>query len=310
MRKITFGVFLLPETNLLDFGGITQAFIEARDFGLNIELIICGEHNEIVTNAGVKIKGVKNYQEIEIGSIDYLFIISANYKYVFSRKFKPSDELLNWVKQIHESGTKICAVCIGAFLIGAAGLLDNIKCTTHWKKTSELKKQFPLSKVHEDVLFIEDNNIITSAGSSSGIDLALYIISKIKDENTSHKIARELVMFGRRGGSTPQESVFLKYRNHYHNGIHKVQDYIINNINEKMYISELSDMANMSERNFCRIFKKETSVTVFDYITRIRKEFITRLLENPDLSKKQIANKVGLESERQLNRIIKKDLVV
>lgn len=310
MKKIKFGIFLLPETNLLDLGGIMQALIEAKDFGLNIDIEICAEAQDVITNAGLRMTGIKNYKELKKEAFDYFFIISANYKYVFSRKFKPSDELLNWINQIHESGTKICAVCIGAFLIGAAGLLDDIKCTTHWKRTRELKEQYPLSKVQEDVLFVEDNNIITSAGSSSGIDLALYIISKIKDENLSHKIARELVMFGRRGGSQPQESTFLKYRNHYHSGIHKVQDYIIDNISEKMHIFDLSNVANMSERNFCRIFKKETTITVFDYITRIRKEFILQLLENPDLSKRQIANKVGLDSERQLNRIIKKDLAI
>lgn len=305
MKKVTIGIFLLPEMNILDFGGITQAFVEAEDFGLNIEVIVCADTTEIKTCAGIKLNGIRDYKKIKNNTLDYLFVISASYKYIFSPKFKPSQELKNWLSILHNSGTKICAVCNGAFLIGAAGLLDDLKCTTHWKITKELKKQFPSCKVQEDILFIEDNNIITSAGSSSGIDLALYVISKLKDEHLSHRVARELVIFGRRSGSMPQKSVFLQFRNHYHSGIHKVQDYIIDHLSEKLKLIDLASMANMSERNFCRVFKKETSVTVLEFITRIRRECILQLLENPDLSKRQIANKVGLESERQLNRIIR-----
>lgn len=309
MKQITVALFILPDTNVLDLGSIAQVFNEAEQMGLKINTVICGETAEISTRLGISINHVTSYKELNLLPTDFLFIMSSDHRYMFTKHFNPSKELLHWLKTTHENGTKICSVCTGAFLLGKAGLLDNIKCTTHWKRTRHLQQSFPEANVQENILFIEDNNIVTSAGSASGIDLALHIISTIKDDYLGHKIARELVVFNRRDGLHPQESFFLQYRNHYHVGIHKVQDYIHRNIGKRLHLCELADVANMSERNFCRIFKKETSLTVFDYITKLRQENISELLKNPDLSKKQIANKVGLESERQVNRLIKMAMV-
>ena len=95
----------------------------------------------------------------------------------------------------------------------------------------------------------------------------------------------------------------LQFRNHIHSGIHKVQDWIIDNIHLKTNLKDLAEIANMSERNFTRTFKKETNATVTDFITLIRKEKIKELSKNLDLSRVEIANKVGLQSERQISRI-------
>lgn len=304
--KVKIILFLMPQANLFDLGGLSQAFSEAKDMGLDIELKICAENTQFSSSIGVTLTKITHFNRLNKDPVQYLFLLSSNINYILSDKLNPSAKLSKWIKDFHQSGTTIVSVCNAAFLLGKIGLLDNIKCTTHWKRTKELQQMFPQAYVQEDILFIEDNNIITSAGSASAIDLALFVIAKIKDDLFSHKVARELVVFNRRTGHQPQESDYLKYRNHVHTGIHKAQDYIESNIQKKIYLFDLTNVANMSERNFCRVFKREVSLTVFEYIHKIRKEKITTLIESTDFSKRQIANKVGLKSERQLRRILSK----
>jgi transcriptional regulator GlxA family with amidase domain len=110
-------------------------------------------------------------------------------------------------------------------------------------------------------------------------------------------------MYIRRDGNSKQESVFLKFRNHIHSGIHQAQDFVVEKIHTKFSNTELADVANMSYRNFCRIFKKETGITPNEYINLIRLEKANSLIKNPDMSKQQIANAVGLKSEKQLSRL-------
>lgn len=156
-------------------------------------------------------------------------------------------------------------------------MLDGIKCTTHWKRTEELQADFPKAKVQQNIIFVEDNGIYTSAGANSAIDVALHILSHLKDDFFAHKIARELVVYNRRRGSDVQQSIYSSNRNHIHNGIHKVQDYLEKNLHKKNMLADLAELANMSHRNFCRIFKKETSLTVIEYVNLLRKEKINEL---------------------------------
>jgi transcriptional regulator GlxA family with amidase domain len=130
-------------------------------------------------------------------------------------------------------------------------------------------------------------------------------VSQLKDDLFSYKIARELVVYMRRKGNESQQSVFLQYRNHIHVGVHRVQDWLQEHINQKTNLEELAEIACMSSRNLTRVFKRETSLSIHDFITLLRKEKINELLKNPDLTRLQIAQKVGLQSERQLMRLIK-----
>lgn len=302
--KITF--LLLPNTNLLDLGGASQVFYEAKDQGLDIDINFCSNEKNIVTATGLALGKIESYNKRKLNKGDYLIVLSSDYKYIFSKAFNPNKALLNWLVELKAKGVTMCAICTGAFLLGKAGLLDGIKCTTHWKRTTELQADFPKAKVQQNIIFIEDNGIYTSAGANSAIDVALHILSRLKDDFFTHKIARELVVYNRRNGPDAQHSVYLNNRNHIHSGIHKVQDYLLGNLHKKNLLSDLAEIANMSHRNFCRIFKKETSLTVIEYVNTLRKEKIKTLLKNPDVAKIEIANQVGLQSEKQVFRILNK----
>ncbi len=302
--KTKFVFLLLPEIHLMDLAGPDQAIHEAIDFGANFEIEYCNLVNDITTTAGLPIGNVKHFSEVDINKGDFLLIPGANASYLQSQSFKNEIHLLQWLRTIYQNGVNICSICSGAFALAESGLLDHISCTTHFKKTKDLQKSYPKAKVIENILFTDNNGIYTSAGIASGIDLTLHIIEKLKGSRFAHLVARELVVYNRRNGNAKQESDLLQFRYHIHAGIHKVQDWIIDNIDTKSNLNELAEIANMSERNFTRTFKKETDITVNEFITLIRKEKIAELLKNPDLSRIAIAEKVGLQSERQISRLI------
>lgn len=301
--KIVF--LILPEIQLLDLAGADQVFYEAKCYGSDIEIDYCAFDTDIHTSTLLPIGKVKALTEISFKAGDYLIIPGAETSYLLSDEFRAKQHLFEWLKMAHNQGVILCSVCTGAFALALAGLLNGRKCTTHWKRTAQLQTLFPKVEVVENILFIEDGNILTSAGVTSGIDLALHIVSQLEDEFFAYKVARELVIYMRRQGHHAQQSVFLQYRNHIHSGVHKVQDWLQENIHQKAALIDLAEIACMSTRNFTRVFRKETGISVNDFTTLIRKEKIKALIKKPDMTHSQIAKACGLKSERQIMRLLK-----
>lgn len=306
--KTQFVFLLLPHLHILDLAGPDQAIHEAIDYGAAFEITYCCLENGIVTTSGLPIGKVPHFSKITMKTGDFLIIPGAKASFLTDKSFKKNKSLFEWLQQLHQDGVNLCSICAGAFVLAEAGLLNHIPCTTHFKKTTELQQNYPLAKVAENVLFTEQNGIYTSAGIASGIDLTLHIIEQLKGSHFAHLVARELVVYNRRNGNASQQSELLKFRKHIHAGIHKAQDYIVQHINIKTSLPELAEIASMSDRNFTRVFRKETGITVNDFITAIRKEISGELLKNPDLSRIEIANRVGLKSDKQLSRILRKSI--
>jgi transcriptional regulator GlxA family with amidase domain len=304
-KSIQLIFLVVPLTNLFDFAGASQVFHEAREQGMDLELKFCSFSSNLRTAADMPLGKLTAFSAIKPRKGDYVFIVSAHIDHMLALHFKPGHPLLQWLNTAYANGANICSFCNGAFILGQTGLLDGRKCTTHWKRTTDLKNRFPLAEVQDNVIFVEDDRIFTSAGATSGVDVALHILGKLKDDYFACKISRELVIYTRRSGSDAQQRVLLSYRNHMHAGIHRVQEWLQQNLHKKVNIPELAEIALMSERNFTRVFKKETQLTVNDYITLLRREKINELLKNPDMSRIQIARRCGLSSERHVNRILK-----
>jgi len=301
--KFTF--LILPRINILDLAGANQAIHESIDYDADFGIEYCGIGETVITISGLPFGNVQHYSKVKLNTNDFLIIPGSAYSYLSSEEFLKNKKLFDWINLQYKNGVNICSICIGAFVLAESGLLNGKNCTTHFGKTKELQDRFPKVKVIENILFTDENNIYTSAGIAAGIDLALHIIEKLKGSYFAHMIARELVIYNRRNGNAAQESELLKCRNHIHTGIHKVQDYLIENISTKTKLSQLAEIATMSERNFTRTFKKETGLTANEFITNIRIAKAKELLKNPNFSKIEVANKVGLQSEKQLSRILK-----
>lgn len=301
---VKFVFLVLPEVHLLDLAGPNQVISESIGYGADFEIEYCSIDARVSSAAGLPFGKLPHYSKIKLKKDDFLIIIGSNTSYLLSESFMEEKELMNRINSLYSAGVNMCSICTGAFVLAQSGLLNGVKCTTHFSLTQKLKELYPLANVTENTLFTEQNGIFTSAGIASGIDLTLYIVEKLKGSYFSHKIARELVVYNRRNGNQNQESELLEYRNHIHAGVHKVQDWLNENLEKKVSLPELAEIANMSDRSLTRIFKKETGATVNEYITVLRKERIKELMKNPDISRAQIAKKCGLKSVRQLIRIM------
>ena len=300
-KKIVF--LISPKTHFLDLAGPDQVFYEAIEFGVAFKLEYCTYTASSYTSSGLYFNHLLPFEQVELHAGDYIIIPGMDAKLVIENKLVPP-AVFDWLKEAYAMGVNICSVCTGSFLLAHCGLLNGKSCTTHWKYTQKMQNLFPRAKVKENVLFTEQDGIFTSAGVASGIDLALHILEKEAGHYLTHKVARELVVYIRRGGNEAQHSVFLSYRNHLHTGVHQVQDWLNENLHKRYSIDDLAEMAHMSTRNFTRIFKKETGITVSDYITLLRCEKIRELKKKPDLSRQQIAQHIGLQSDRQLRRVM------
>lgn len=303
MKKMAF--IIPPTVELLDLSGPAQVFTEAIVHGMEIEMEFYQYSEEPISTAGLGFGKMANYKSAILKEGDYVFVPGMDNEYVNSIPFKAEREFFNWLKACSEKGITVCSICSGAFALGHAGLLRNTECTTHWRRVEALQTQFPQAKVISDILYIKSNNVYTSAGISAGIDMALAILEDMKGALFTHKVARGLVVYHRRSGSHKQQSIYLDYRNHINPQVHEVQDYMIDNLSKENSIESLAAMVGMSPRNLSRVFKEKTGSTVLEYLTLLRKEFASTMLNNPEYTIEYIASKCGFKSARQLQRILK-----
>lgn len=206
-----------------------------------------------------------------------------------------------WIKQ--HRFERYISVCAGALVLAQAGLLENKKCTTHHIHLEDLKSLIPPLQVLENRLFVVDENIYTSAGVTSGIDLALYLIQENNQASLAAEIAQNMVVFSRRGSQDPSFSPWLEHRNHLHQKIHRVQNAIQSDPAKQWSLNELAQIAHCSPRHLSRLFKQETQVTSKEYIYKLRLNLALQLLQTSDLAIEIIASKCGFEDSRQFRRL-------
>jgi transcriptional regulator GlxA family with amidase domain len=303
MRKI---VFIIPPTvELLDLAGPVQVFTEAKFYGFEAEMEFYTYEDNPVSTAGLGFGKLEHYQHAKVKEGDYVFVPGMDYSYVSSIPFRSERDFFKWLKECSDNKVTVCSICNGAFALGYAGLLKDTECTTHWRRVSDLQALFPQAKVLADILYVKSNNVYTSAGISAGIDLTLAILEELKGALFTHKVARGLVVYHRRSGRHKQQSIYLDYRNHINPQVHEVQDYMIDHLAKENSIESLADLVGMSPRNLSRVFKEKTGSTVLEYLTLLRKEYASTMLNNPDYTIEYIASKCGFKSARQLQRILK-----
>ena len=304
MKKIAF--IIPPSVELLDLAGPVQVFTEAKFYGFDIDMEFYQYSEQPVSTAGLGFGKLENFKTAKLKEGDFVFVPGMDNDYVNSIPYKAETDFFKWLKQCSENKITVCSICNGAFSLGHAGLLTDTECTTHWRRVKALQLQFPKAKVLTDILYIKSNNVYTSAGISAGIDLALAILEDLKGPLFTHKVARGLVVYHRRSGTHKQRSIYLDYRNHINPQIHEVQDHLIENLSRENSIEDLASLVGMSPRNLSRVFKEKTGSTVLEYLTLLRKEYASTMLNNPEYTIEYIASQCGFKTARQLQRILKK----
>jgi transcriptional regulator GlxA family with amidase domain len=303
MKKIAF--IIPPTVELLDLAGPVQVFTEAKFYGYEIDIEFYLYRNNPVSTSGLTFGTMANFTDAQLKEGDFVFIPGMDQNYVRSPAFRGERKFFHWLKECAERKINVCSVCNGAFALGEAGLLNGIECTTHWRRVNELQLQFSKTKVLDDVFYVQNSHVCTSAGISAGIDLALSILEDLAGVHFTHKVARGLVVYYRGDGSRKQGTSYLDYRNHINMKVHDVQDYLVDNINGETSIAALGSVAGMSPRNLTRLFKDTTGTTINEYLTQIRLDTARDLLKNPKNTMAAIATKCGFKTERQLQKILK-----
>ncbi|MGO4536465.1 GlxA family transcriptional regulator [Leifsonia sp. 2MCAF36] len=193
----------------------------------------------------------------------------------------------------HERGARLAAISTGAFALAATGLLDGKRATTHWHYTRALAERHPLVRVDENVLFVDEGDILTSAGAASGIDLCLHLVRRDHGVGLSNRVARRLVAAPYRSGGQAQY-VPRSVPEPLGDLFAGTRDWALAHLSEQLTLEELARNANVSARTFSRRFVEDTGYTPMQWVLRARVDVARELLERTDLGVEQIAARVGL----------------
>jgi transcriptional regulator GlxA family with amidase domain len=202
------------------------------------------------------------------------------------------EEALEAVRAAAASGSIILTVCSGAFVVGAAGLLDGRKCTTHWMHADALAALHPTAEVDRNVLFVDDGNLITSAGTAAGIDACLHLVRRELGSEITNTIARRMVVPPQRDGGQRQyidQPIPVRCSE----GFAPHLDWILVNLDKPHTVATLAKRASMSARTFARRFVDETGRTPMQWVTDQRVLYARRLLEETDLDIDRVADRSG-----------------
>lgn len=204
----------------------------------------------------------------------------------------PPAEVLKALRKAHDDGARLLSVCSGAFVLGEAGLLDGRRCTTHWRHTSELAARFPLADVDPNVLYVDADTVITSAGTAAGIDACLHLIRKEFGAAVASRFARRMVVPPHREGGQAQ-FIDQPVPECTADTLAPLLTWMLDNLHRRLPVDELAARALMSPRTFARKFRAEAGTTPHQWLVNQRLFAAQRLLEESSEPIEDIARRTG-----------------
>jgi AraC family transcriptional activator FtrA len=211
----------------------------------------------------------------------------------------PRPEITRALRAAVERGARVASICSGAFLLGHAGLLDGRRATTHWRHTERLARLFPAARVEPDVLYVDEGQVMTSAGSAAGIDLMLHLVRKDYGPHVANMFARRMVVPPHRDGGQSQ-FVVQPIAVRTNDRIASVADWMAGNLRRAITIEALADRAAMSVRTFTRRFRAATGTAPIEWLIRLRVRRAQDLLETSEAPIDQVAHESGFGAPETL----------
>jgi AraC family transcriptional activator FtrA len=208
---------------------------------------------------------------------------------------EPPKELIAALRKAHARGARLVSICLGAFVIAATGLLDGKSVTTHWRYTDKLAKKFPSVAVKPDALYVDEETILTSAGSAAGMDLCLHVIRKDLGSKVANHIARRLAIQPHREGGQAQ-FIEAPVSDASTPWFALLSDWVQTRLQEDLSIERLADQAHMSSRTFIRKFISVNGTSPGNWVVGLRVRRAQELLEVTDLPVDEIATRCGFGS--------------
>ena len=293
-----------PQAQILDITGPLEVFARTsrwlrdhKDVKFNayeIELVAprAGPFN---TSGGLQLLATRSYPDMR--PADTLLIAGG----LGSEAMLEDRELLKWLRRQATRVSRIGSICTGALVLAAAGLLGGKRVTTHWAYCDRLAKLAPESNVERDAIYVQCGNLYTSAGVTSGMDMALAMVEEDWGKACALAVAQELVMYLKRPGGQSQFSRFLSAERR-DDVFGNLELWILEHLDADLSVESLARRADMSARHFARMFTQRIGVTPAAYVRRLRVEHARSRIESGAARVKQVARECGFADEQKLRR--------
>lgn len=256
----------------------------------NLKLIVCSAENRVLkTTAGFDVTTQYGLSALKKANI----IIVPSWRNIHER---PPQAMLDALVAAYQRGAKIVGLCLGAFVLAEAGLLNGRQATTHWERAQEFAQRFPDVQVNINVLYVEDDHIVTSAGTAAGIDCCLYLLRQRYGTEYTNQVARRMVVPPHRQGGQAQfieQPIPIKNLD---SMLSALTDWVRANLNLPHSVNSLAEKAHMSRRTFTRHFRQLTGTTVTQWLLNERLRLSQVFLETSDQSVEAIAMLAGFGS--------------
>nr|CAA6827375.1 MAG: AraC family transcriptional regulator [uncultured Thiotrichaceae bacterium] len=292
-------LLILPRVHLLDLAAPGQIFGHDM-FADEVNVHYISPQDELCSHQGLSLNHLEALPE-QVEEGDWLMLIGSRYPHAYLTG-PVYQQAVQWLRDTSHQFGLIAGICSGSLLAAAAGLLKQKQCTTHHDLIDHLRQIEPEADVQEDCIFVADQQLWTSAGITTGLDLCLHLVAEYWGHEQASLLARDMVLYQRRSGNETQLSFWLQHRNHVQSRVHQVQDRVMNEPGRAWTVTELAESVHLGERHLRRLFQQATGHTLQDYLQQARLELAQRLLEQTRLSLDDIAERCGFSAERSLRR--------
>ena len=254
---------------------------------------LVAETHPVVANGGWTIDSAHGLESLQWADT---VIVPA----VSGPKHDPSPALREALIEAHQRGARMVTFCSGVFALAATGILDGRPAATHWLYVDELRRRYPTIRIDGGVLYVDDGQVLTSAGTAAAIDLALHIVRLDHGAQMANQVARRMVVPPHRDGGQAQFAVTPIPERPQDDPLGAVLDWMVEHLDEQVTVAQLARLAVMSPRSFARRFRQLTGTTPLRWLNHQRVARAQELLEASDLSIDAIADRVGLGTATNL----------
>ncbi|MHA6692776.1 GlxA family transcriptional regulator [Devosia sp. A449] len=307
MTKREVALIIHDGVQALDVAGPLDVFAEANGFLPSNEaydcLLLAADTNAVRASNGMSV--VPHLAFAQAGRRFDIALVAGGPSLPEAR---PDAAMLDWLRNWGTLAGRYGSICTGAFVLGHAGLLDGRVATTHWQNAAQLAASFPACRVEYDRIHARDGALVTSAGVTAGIDLALALVSEDHGEALALACAKRLVVVAQRQGGQSQFSPLLVPQRDSESPIGKVQAYVVNHLAEPFSVERLARIAGTSERTVARLFVKELGQTPHDFVEGVRIDQARNMLEATERPIKAIAFDCGFDNPQQMRAAFQRRL--
>ncbi len=303
-------ILLYPKVRELDVAGVTDVFSSANEMlpeerRYRIDYVSTEDEAQLEGMYGMQIRSGVHFSRMK-GAADTLLVPGG----MGIQTGRTKAPLLRWLQRQAKSSRRVGSVCVGAFLLAEAGLLNGRRATTHWAYAKQLADEFPEVNVDPDPIWVKDGIFYSSAGATSGIDLSLAMVEEDHGRKVALEVARQLVVFLCRPGNQAQFSISLQEQMTEHRPLRDLQIWMLEHLSADLSIPALAARAAMSERNFQRVFTREVGKSPAHYVEEIRIEAVRRKLERSTQGMEEIASACGFSCADVMGRSFMRQLKI